>query len=109
VHQGRAELVRAGASDDDEIHPGRKEIGPGSEALSADTLDSIASHGRAHLAADDEAHAGRGRPAPGGLSGDEERKVRSHDSPPGSLRPHELDVAAQAAVLPEAEGKGRRG
>jgi hypothetical protein len=107
VHQGQAELVRAGASDDDEIHPGRKEIRPGSEALSADTLDSIASHGGAHFAADDEAHAGRGRAAPGGLSGDEERKVRRHDSSPGSLRVDELDVAAQAAVLPE--GKGRRG
>jgi hypothetical protein len=99
--------VGAGASDDDEIHPWRKEIGPGSEALSADTLDSIAPHGGAQFAADDEAHAGRSRPAPGGLSGDEERKVRSHDSSPGSLRVHELDVTAQAAVL--TEGKGRRG
>jgi hypothetical protein len=107
VHQGGADLVGAGASNDDEVHAGRKEIGPRSETLSADALDAIAPDGRAHFAADDEAHSGRSRPAPGGLSGHEECKVRRNDSPPGALRVDELDVAAQTAVLPEGEA-GRR-
>ncbi len=53
----QAELVGAGSSNDDEIHAGRDQIRPRSEALTTHPLDSIASHGGAHFAAHDQAQA----------------------------------------------------
>jgi|HubBroStandDraft_2_1064218.scaffolds.fasta_scaffold24409_2 hypothetical protein len=105
ANQGRAELVGACASNDDEVDTRRKQIGPCSEAFSTDALDSIAPHGRADFPADHETHPRGRRRSPSGLGGHEEGEVRRYDPPPRALGSDELDVAAQAAVLPEGQGR----
>ncbi len=107
ANQRGAELVGARTSNDDEVDPRRKQIGPCSEAFSADALDSIAPDGGADFAADHEAHPRGGRGAPFGLRGHEEGEVRRYDPPSRALGSDEFDMAPQPAVLPEGEGRRR--
>lgn len=92
THLIQLELVRPVASNDDEIHPGRKQLGPGPEALAAEPLHAVAPHCRAELAGDDDAQprGARGR----GLRRDEQREVRRADTPARPLGAHELRMLA---------------
>ncbi len=127
ANRSQVELVRAMTRNHDEVHPGRKQVRPKTEALAANPLDAVALNGVAHLTTDDETETRRTsrrvedalpyalRRFIGFLSGDsgscigftgrlrrdKQRKMRSHDAPTELLGSDELGVAAEPSIRPE--------
>jgi hypothetical protein len=100
-HVGKSQLVRPLASDDDEIHTRREELGPRAEALPAEPLHAISAHGAADPACHDKAKPRRaGRR---GLGRDEQCEVGGPDAASYPLRACKFRMLAQPAVAPEVE------
>lgn len=101
---GEAEIVRAIASNHDEIDAVRHQIGPLSEALTAETLDAVALDGAADFFRDDDAEPRRS--ARGRLRGDQHREMRRRDARPCRLHAKKVRPLSQASVLAEREPRG---
>ena len=101
---GEAEIVRAIASNHDEIDAVRHEIGPQPEALTAEALDAVALDGAADFFRDDDAEARRS--ARGRLRGDQHREMRRRDARPCRLHAKKVRPLSQTSVLAEREPRG---
>jgi hypothetical protein len=95
------ERVGSRASDDDEVHTERQELGPKSKALAAEPFDAISPHRTAEFAGDDHAKARQPRRA--GLSRHEQREMGRAHPATQPLRTSKLGVPPQPPALVKLE------
>ncbi len=105
LHVCKAQLVRPGARNHNEIHAFGQQIRPAAKALAAQPLDPVAADGVAQLPGHDDSHPRGSRRRRMGCH--QQREMPRPDAAARPLRPRELIVPAQPAVGAERDGRSQ--